>query len=169
MFQLHFIETWIWYYFLEKLYCVWMWLLSDLISRPGTSAVQEGLFRNTQSCAKCWSEYDSLSICKEDVGWCSVVCERACVCVCVDVCVFVWMCVRALSLSGSVRVWGGAERFRQTAAWAVVHTDHWLCVKQGKLHFFLSGCMSWGRAVQWNKVLYKHTGSRASQRIKTCH
>ncbi len=72
----------------EAALCVNVFFLSGCISRPGTSEVQEGLFRNTQSHAKCWWEYDSVSACKEDVMWISVVCVCVCVCVRGAVCTF---------------------------------------------------------------------------------
>lgn len=94
--------------FLEKPHCVSMSILSGYISRPGTSEVQEGLFRNTQSHAKCWWEHDSVSACKEDAVWISVVCE------CLFVCVYVAVHTFLFQVQSESR--GGAERFRHTAA-----------------------------------------------------
>lgn len=87
----------------EAVRCEWTSILSDCVSRPGTSKVQEDLFRNAPPHAKCRWEYGSVSACTEDV------------CVCVPLRAWVWVYL-ALSLSGSVRVLGVVKRFRQTSA-----------------------------------------------------
>lgn len=55
---------------------------------------------------------------------------------CVCVCAFAWVCAHlALSLSGSVRVWGGAERFRRTADNYGPCTDHFTVYERGEVAF----------------------------------